>query len=48
MLATVIDAQRFDVGDKLGYLMANVELGLRHPQIGGAFAQYLKQRFGGT
>jgi len=48
MLATVIDAQRFDAGDKLGYLMANVELGLRHPQIGTAFAQYLRQRLGGT
>ena len=48
MLATVIDAQRFDAGDKLGYLMANVELGLRHPQIGTAFGQYLRQRLGGT
>ena len=48
MLATMIDAQRFDTGDKLGYLMANVELGLRHPQIGDAFAQYLRQRFEGT
>jgi len=48
MLATVIDAQRFDAGDKLGYLMANVELGLRHPQIGAAFAQYLRQHLGGT
>jgi len=48
MLATVIDAQRFDAGDKLGYLMANVELALRHPQIGAAFAQYLRQRLGGT
>ena len=44
----MIDAQRFDAGDKLGYLMANVELGLRHPQIGTAFAQYLRQRLGGT
>jgi UTP--glucose-1-phosphate uridylyltransferase len=25
-----------------------VELGLRHPQIGSAFEQYLRQRFGGT
>jgi UTP--glucose-1-phosphate uridylyltransferase len=48
MLATVIDAQRFDAGDKLGYLMANVELALRHPQIGTAFGQYLRQRLGGT
>ena len=49
MLATVIqNAQRFDAGDKLGYLMANVELALRHPQVGAAFERYLRQRFGGT
>ena len=48
MLATVIEAQRFDAGDKLGYLMANVELGLCHPQIGAAFEQYLRQRLRGT
>ena len=48
MLATVIEGQRFDAGDKLGNLMANGELGLRHLQIGTAFEQYLRQRFGGT
>jgi len=49
MLATVIkNAQRFDAGDKLGYLMANVEMALRHPQVGAAFEHYLRQRFGGT
>jgi len=47
LLATVIEGQRFDAGDKLGYLMANVELGLRHPQIRTALEQYLRQRFGG-
>lgn len=47
MLATTIDARRFDAGDKLGFLMANVELGLEHPQIGAAFEKYLKERFGG-
>ena len=48
MLATVIERQGFDAGDKLGYLMANADLRLRHPQIGTAFEQYLRQRFGGT
>ncbi|MBX3020381.1 MAG: UTP--glucose-1-phosphate uridylyltransferase GalU [Bdellovibrionales bacterium] len=47
LLATVIDAQRFDAGDKLGYLQANIELGLSHPQIGPALEKYLKERFGG-
>jgi UTP--glucose-1-phosphate uridylyltransferase len=48
LLATTLDAVRFDAGDKLGYLQANVELGLAHPQIGPAFEKYLRQRFGGN
>ena len=44
--AMKVDAHRFDAGDKLGYLQANVELGLRHPQIGPAFESYLRARFG--
>ena len=30
-----------DCGSKLGYLQANVEYGLRHPQLGPAFKAYL-------
>lgn len=48
LLATVIDAHRFDAGDKLGYLKANVEIGLSHPQIGADFERYLRSRFGGN
>ena len=33
---------RYDCGSKLGYLQANVELGLKHPEIGEEFKQYLK------
>ena len=44
--AMKVDAHRFDAGDKLGYLKANVELGLRHPEIGPAFEAYLRARFG--
>ena len=47
MMATVIDAQRFDAGDKLGFLKANVELALVHPELGADFHAYLSQRFGG-
>lgn len=43
MLATTVEGNRFDAGDKLGFLKANVELGLRHPQIGAAFAEYLRE-----
>jgi len=34
--------RRFDCGDKLGYLEANVALGLDHPEIGPALRQILK------
>ena len=33
---------RYDCGSKLGYLQANVELGMKHPEIGKEFTQYLK------
>lgn len=45
MLATVIDAQRFDAGDKLGYMLANIEVGLKHPEIGAALEKQLRERF---
>src|SRR5437899_10436807 len=35
-------ARRFDCGDKLGYLEANVALGLQHPALGDAFRRVLK------
>ena len=44
VLAMDIGGKRYDCGSKLGYLQATVELGLRHPAIGKAFAAYLKQR----
>lgn len=36
----------YDCGSKLGYLKATVEYALKHPELGEAFAQYLKQREG--
>ena len=33
---------RYDCGSKLGYLQANVELGMKHPEIGIEFTNYLK------
>jgi len=35
--------KRFDCGSKLGFMQANVELALKHSEIGQDFAQYLKQ-----
>lgn len=37
------DGKRFDCGSKLGYLEATVEFGLRHPEFGGRFAEYLSK-----
>jgi UTP--glucose-1-phosphate uridylyltransferase len=34
--------KRYDCGSKLGFMEANVELALKHPEIGPAFAKYLK------
>lgn len=34
--------QRYDAGDKLGFLQANIELGLRHPELGDNLKKYLK------
>jgi len=33
--------KRFDCGSKLGYMKANVEFALQHPEIGSEFAEYL-------
>jgi UTP--glucose-1-phosphate uridylyltransferase len=44
VLAMGIGGKRYDCGSKLGYLKATVELGLRHPDIGRAFAEFLKKR----
>jgi UTP--glucose-1-phosphate uridylyltransferase len=35
---------RYDAGDKLGFLIATVEFGLKHPELGQDFADYLKSR----
>jgi UTP--glucose-1-phosphate uridylyltransferase len=43
MYAYVIKGKRYDAGDKLGFLKATVEFGLKHPEVGKRFAGYLKQ-----
>jgi UTP--glucose-1-phosphate uridylyltransferase len=42
MHGMTFSAKRYDAGDKLGYLMANIELGLTHPETGEGLKQYLK------
>ena len=41
VLAYRFDGIRYDCGIKLGYLKATVEFGLRHPEVGAAFSEYL-------
>lgn len=36
-----ITGKSHDCGNKLGLMMANVEYGLRHPELGAAFTEYL-------
>ncbi|RPJ02512.1 MAG: UTP--glucose-1-phosphate uridylyltransferase GalU [Deltaproteobacteria bacterium] len=34
---------RYDAGDKLGYLQANISFGLKHPELGPRLKQFLKR-----
>ena len=36
------EGRRYDCGSKEGFLEANVELALAHPQLGAGFREYLK------
>lgn len=37
-----INGRRYDIGNKLEYMKAAVEMGLEHPEIGNDFHEYLK------
>jgi UTP--glucose-1-phosphate uridylyltransferase len=47
MYAYEFDGIRFDAGDKLGYLKANVAYGIRHTELGKAFKEHLKELVAG-
>lgn len=40
-------AQRFDAGDKLGFLIANIELALQRDELKADLTKYLKEKFKG-
>jgi len=42
MHGLTFSAKRYDAGDKLGYLKANIELGLMHPETKDGLKEYLK------
>lgn len=41
--ASVFQSERYDAGDKFGYLKANIELGLMHPELKSELKDYLIQ-----
>jgi UTP--glucose-1-phosphate uridylyltransferase len=43
LLACIYDGKTYDAGDKLGFLQATVEMGLKNPQLGGPFREYLRK-----
>jgi UTP--glucose-1-phosphate uridylyltransferase len=47
LVAAPIPAKRYDTGDKLDYLKANVEFGLKREDLGPAFLAYLKELVAG-
>jgi UTP--glucose-1-phosphate uridylyltransferase len=44
VIAYEFEGRRYDCGNKLGYLEATVELGLKHAEVGTNFANFLKRR----
>ncbi len=43
MIGVEYTGKRYDMGNKLGIMQANVEQALNHPEMGSDFAQYLKE-----
>ena len=42
LLAVDFDGKRYDMGSKIGIMQANVEVALKHPEIGDEFREYIK------
>ena len=43
MVAVEFTGKRYDMGNKLGILQAQVEVALNHPEVGNDFRKYLKE-----
>lgn len=48
LYGVIIDERRFDTGDKLGYLEANIALALESPELGAELRAYLEGVLGGA
>jgi UTP--glucose-1-phosphate uridylyltransferase len=44
VLAYRFEGHRYDCGNKLGYLQAMVDYGVKHSEVGEAFARFLAER----
>ena len=44
VVAYEFEGRRYDCGSKLGYLEATVDFGLKHAEVGAAFARFLAAR----
>ena len=42
VFAYEFDGRRYDCGSKLGYLQANLQFALKHPEVGASFRKYLR------
>lgn len=42
LYGVVLSGKRYDCGSKLGYLIAQVEIGLQHPELNKQFGKYLR------
>ncbi len=43
MRAVAIESRRFDAGDPLGFIKANIEMALLHPELGSEVKAYLRE-----
>ena len=48
VLAYRFEGRRYDCGNKLGYLQAMVDYGVKHPEVGEDFARFLNERKAAT
>jgi UTP--glucose-1-phosphate uridylyltransferase len=42
-MASTFEGDRYDVGDKFGYVKANVEIALKSKEIGQDVKEYIKE-----
>ena len=45
MFGRKFDGQRYDCGNKLQFVIAQIELGLKHPEIKNELQNYLKTNY---